>query len=111
MISDDILEQRKRIDNLQASAQKNLDSRLSGLRFRTMSGTDFDAEEAHSINQVTFVVRKDENDNTVVELYKGDSKIGSMGGAAGMRGPLRAGGEVIAINHCVIYGYYGNNDA
>lgn len=99
--------------DLQVVAQNSINKRLDGLRFKTMSGDEFDADAGnHSIFQVTFVVRADENNNTIVELYKGDSKIGSLGGnGSGVRAlskNTRAGGEeVVAINHCVIYGNYG----
>lgn len=100
--------------DLQAVAQEAINKRLDDLRFRVMSGDDFDAEAGeHSIQQVTFVVRNDGTDTTV-ELYKGDSKIGSLGGngsgTRALRRDTRAGGEeVIAIDHCVIYGYYGSS--
>ena len=100
--------------DLQAVAQEAINKRLDGLRFRAMSGDDFDAEAGeHSIQQVTFVIRNDGTDTTI-ELYKGDSKIGSLGGnGSGTRAlqrDTRAGGEeVIAIDHCVIYGYYGSS--
>lgn len=94
--------------NVQAVAQEAINKRLSDLRFKVLSGTEFDSDAGnHSIQQITFVVRKDENDDTYVELYKGDSKIGSLGGnGSGMR----AGeGEVVAINHCIISGNYGSS--
>ena len=56
--------------DLQAVAQDAINKRLDNLRFRVMSGDDFDAEAGeHSIQQVTFVVRNDGTDTTV-ELYK-----------------------------------------
>lgn len=100
--------------DLQAVAQEAINKRLDDLRFRVMSGDDFDAEAGeHSIQQVTFVIRNNGTDTTV-ELYKGDSKIGSLGGngtgTRALRRDTRAGGEeVIAINHCAIYGNYGSS--
>ena len=100
--------------DLQAVAQDAINKRLDNLRFRVMSGDDFDAEAGeHSIQQVTFVVRNDGTDTTV-ELYKGDSKIGSLGGngsgTRALRRDTRAGeGEVVAINHCIISGNYGSS--
>ena len=101
--------------DLQAVSQEAINKRLDGLRFKVMSGDDFDAEAGeHSIQQVTFVVRVDANDETIVELYKGDSKIGSLGGngsgTRALRRDTRAGeGEVVAINHCIISGNYGSS--
>lgn len=100
--------------DLQAVSQEAINKRLDGLRFKVMSGDEFDAEAGeHSIQQVTFVVRVDENDDTYVELYKGDSKIGSLGGngsgTRALRNNTRAGGEVVAINHCIISGNYGSS--
>ena len=98
--------------DLQAVSQEAINKRLGGLRFKVMSGDDFDAEAGeHSIQQVTFVVRVDEHNETIVELYKGDSKIGSLGGnGSGTRAlqkNTRAGEEeVIAIDHCIVYGLY-----
>lgn len=98
--------------DLQAVAQEAINKRLDNLRFRVMTGDDFDTEAGeHSIQQVTFVVRNDGTDTTV-ELYKGDSKIGSLGGnGSGTRALLRdtraREGEVVAINHCIISGNYG----
>lgn len=79
----------RRLSDIQTQLQKNLNSRLAGCRFREMDGADFDAETqstGHDKKQITFVKRADD----VIELYKGDVKIGSIGGNSGAQTRSRA---------------------
>jgi hypothetical protein len=56
--------------------QKNLNQRLNYLTFKSMSKSDFDADEGnHSDEQITFV-----NDGDKISLYKGDTKVSYEGG-------------------------------
>ena len=102
---------------IQAVAQDAINKRLDDLRFKVMTGDEFDADEGqHSIYQVSFVVRVNDNDEPYVELYKGNSKIGSTGNTHAVSQNIRSsksnlrGGEDVDVNHCVVYGNYNDDD-
>lgn len=66
---------KKQVDAIHTQVQRNINSRLAGLRFRDMSQADFDASVPHDDDQVTFV----QVDEDTIDMYKGDTKIGSSG--------------------------------
>ena len=66
---------KKQVDAIHTQVQRNINSRLAGLRFRDMSQADFDASVPHDDSQVTFV----QVDEDTIDMYKGDTKIGSSG--------------------------------
>jgi hypothetical protein len=90
MAFDYLKEQKTQLDQIHSQIQRNINSRLSNLRFRVMERSEFDeGAGTHSINQITFVVSVTENpdtheNDTVIELYKGDNRIEFTGG--GVRG-------------------------
>lgn len=65
-----MLEIFKRLTSIAHNLQKALNSRLSSLRIRSMSATDFDSMAQHSVNEVVFVNRDGD-----VELWKGGTKL------------------------------------
>jgi hypothetical protein len=75
-------EERQKNEASKAQAQRNLNYRLDGLYFRVMSKEDFDAEESHYDEQITFVITTENGAITSIDLYKGDIRI-SMGGGGG----------------------------
>ena len=69
-------EEEKRLNDVHAQIQKNLNSRLDGLRFREVDAATFDGDAGkHDDKQISFVQR----DENTIEMYMGDTKIGSSG--------------------------------
>lgn len=75
-------EEKQKNENVKKTNQQNINKRLDGLYFRVMSKEDFEAEESHYDEQITFVVTTESGTITSIDLYKGDIKI-SMGGGSG----------------------------
>lgn len=69
-------EEEKRLNDVHAQVQKNLNSRLDGFRFREVDAETFDEDAGkHDDKQISFVQR----DENTIEMYMGDTQIGSSG--------------------------------
>ena len=69
-------EEEKRLNDVHAQIQKNINSRLDGFRFREVDASTFDGDAGkHDDKQISFVQR----DENTIEMYMGDTKIGSSG--------------------------------
>lgn len=73
-------DEEKRLNSISAQVQKNLNSRLDGFRFREVDPETFDEDAGkHDDKQISFVKRDDDT----IEMYMGDTQIGSSGSGGG----------------------------
>lgn len=76
---------RKCADILGSVAQKNLNSRLDGLYFRSLEAEEFEAEETHYREQVSFVNNRENGEITSIDLWVGDIKVSGEGGGGSVK--------------------------
>ena len=76
-------EEKQKNEAAKKLAQSNLNVRLDGLYFRVMSKEDFEADESHYDEQITFVVTMEDDEITKIQLFKGDIEISVGGGGGG----------------------------
>ena len=60
--------------------QEAVNVRFDGLYFRVMSKEDFEADESHYDEQITFVVTMEDDEITKIQLFKGDIELSGEGG-------------------------------
>lgn len=81
-VFDKLRDSAESLERTAAQVQKNINSRLDGLYFRVLTQEEFEAEETHYGEQITFVTRT-VNDELKIDIYKGDIKINLDGGGGG----------------------------
>lgn len=71
---------QKSSSGLNKHLQASVNKRFDGLYFRVMSKEDFEADESHYDEQITFVVTTENGSITKIQLFKGDIEISGEGG-------------------------------
>ena len=70
----------KNTESIHSQIQKNINHRLNGLKFRDLTQEEFDEDAGHHPDSQISFVQVDEN---TIDMYKGDTKIGSSGSGGG----------------------------